>query len=297
MPEGRRSTWAAVAVAVRPRQWTKNVFVLAALVFAQKLAEPVATGRALLAFAIFCLLSSVVYLVNDMADRDADRRHPVKRRRPIAAGELSIGAASALAVALGVGALALALPLGRGFTAVASLYLLLQLAYSHGLKRVVILDVMVVAAGFLVRAWAGAVAIDVAMSHWLILCTALVALFLGFVKRRQEIVALGENSATRPILREYSLPFLDQMIGVVTAGTVLAYALYAFSPEVAEKLGTRHLGLTLPFVLFGIFRYLYLVHRRGEGENPTALVMSDPPLVVNVLLWAAAVLFVLHVWT
>jgi len=286
----------ALLVAARPKQWVKNVFVLAPLVFAERLGDAAAMGRAALAFAAFCALSSAVYLVNDIADREADRLHPLKRRRPIATGELPVGVAAAAAVLLALAALGTAGALGAAFLGVAAGYFVLQLLYSFALKRIVILDVMVVAAGFILRAWAGAVAIGVAMSHWLVLCTALLALFLGFVKRRQEIVSLGGSSATRPILREYSLPFLDQMISVVTASTVLAYALYAFSPEVAKKLGTGYLGFTLPFVLFGIFRYLYLIHQRGEGENPASLVFADAPLLWNVVLWAVSVTLVLYVW-
>ncbi len=282
--------------AMRPRHWIKNVFVLAALVFAERLADPGAVGRALLGFVCFCALSSTIYLTNDIADRDADRLHPVKRRRPIAAGDVSVGLAAACAVVLGAAGLGGAFALGPGFGAVACAYLLMNLAYSLALKGVVILDVMIVAAGFLLRAWGGAVVISVQMSEWLILCTGLLALFLGFVKRRQEIASLGGATEQRPILQEYSLPFLDQMIAVVTASTVLAYSLYAFSPEVAGKLGTQHLGITIPFVLFGIFRYLYLVHQRGEGENPTILVVTDRPLLANVALWVAAVLVALYVW-
>jgi len=293
---GPRGPGAAAVAALRPRQWTKNAFVLAALVFAQKASDPAAASRAALAFAVFCLVSSAAYLVNDVADREVDRLHPIKRRRPVAAGELTPGAAIAFSLTLGAVGLALAWSLGIAFLSVVALYLLLNAAYSLGLKGVVILDVMLVAAGFLLRAWGGAVAVGVEMSHWLILCTGLIALFLGFVKRRQEIVASEGSFAQRPILREYSLPFLDQMIGVVTGSTLLAYSLYAFSPEVAEKLGTRHLGLTIPFVLFGIFRYLYLVHQQGEGENPAALILSDRPLLANVLLWGGAVLLVLYVW-
>lgn len=291
-----RPKLSAAIVALRPRQWVKNVFVLAALVFAGRLGDPVAVARALGAFAVFCALSSAVYLVNDLRDRDADRRHPVKRLRPIAAGEISPGTASAASVVLASAALLAGFALQTGLGAVAAAYFLLNLAYSFGLKRVVILDVMMVASGFLLRAWAGAAVLGVAISHWLVLCTGLLALFLGFVKRRQEIAALGGDDATRAILREYSLPFLDQMIAIVTGSTVVAYALYAFSPEVAEKLGTQHLGLTIPFVLFGIFRYLYLVHRRGEGENPTALLLSDLPLIADVLLWGAAVVVALYLW-
>lgn len=286
----------ALLAAMRPKHWAKNVFVLAPLVFAGKLFEPAATATTLAAFAAFCALSSAVYLLNDVLDREADRLHPLKRLRPIASGAVAVPLAATASLVLAAGALLGAWAIGPRFAAVAGGYLAMNVAYSLALKRIVIVDVMIVAAGFLLRAWGGAVAIGVAISQWLILCTGLVALFLGFVKRRQEIAALGGSSAQRPILREYSLPFLDQMISIVTASTVLAYALYAFSDEVALKLGTRHLGLTIPFVLFGIFRYLYLVHVKGEGENPTSLVLADPPFGVNVALWGAAVVVALYVW-
>ncbi len=281
---------------MRPRQWAKNIFVFAALVFAGRLADGAAVLRVCGAFAVFCVLSSAVYLINDVRDREADRRHPVKRRRPIAAGEISPGTASAASVVLAVAALFSAFWLSAGLGAVSCAYFILNLAYSFGLKRIVILDVMMVATGFLMRAFAGALVINVAISRWLVLCTGLLALFLGFVKRRQEIAGLDGREATRPILREYSLPFLDQMIAVVTGATVVAYSLYAFSPEVAARLGTEHMGLTIPFVLFGIFRYLYLVHQRGVGENPTVVVLADLPLILDVALWAAAVVVALYVW-
>jgi 4-hydroxybenzoate polyprenyltransferase len=285
----------ALLRSMRPRQWVKNVFVFAALVFGQRITDPSSVARSGAAFVIFCLLSSAVYLINDIADRSFDRRHPVKRRRPIASGELPLPVAGIAAALLALGALAWALFLGPEFAGVALLYLVLNLAYSLGLKNVVILDVILISIGFLIRAWAGAVAIGVGMSHWLVLCTGMLSLFLGFVKRRQEIETLGSVAEQRPILREYSVPFLDQMIGIVTASTVLAYALYALSDEVAQKLDTQWMGLTLPFVLYGIFRYLYLAYRRGFGENPSALVVSDAPLVVTILLWAATVLVALYV--
>jgi 4-hydroxybenzoate polyprenyltransferase len=282
---------------LRPRQWVKNVFVLAPLVFAQELSNPTAVGSAFLGFALFCLLSSSVYVLNDLVDAESDRQHPDKRHRPIASGELARGPAAVLAVALALAGLAGARFLGPGFAAVATGYLLLNLAYSFFLKRVVIVDVMSVAAGFILRAWAGALVLDVALSRWLVLCTGLLALFLGFVKRRQELVARDlDGGQGREILREYSADFLDQMISVVTASTVVAYCLYAFDPDVARKLGTEHLGLTVPFVLFGIFRYLYLVHRRGQGENPTMLLLGDRPLLINLGLWAGAVVVALYVW-
>lgn len=286
----------AFVAALRPRQWAKNVFVLAPLVFAGKLFEPHATLSAVAAMLAFCALSSSVYLLNDVRDREADRLHPTKKNRPIAAGEIAPSTALAAAAVLGAVSLAASFALSRSFGAVALAYAVSNLAYSLGLKRVVILDVMIVASGFLLRAWGGALVLPVAISHWLILCTGLLALFLGFVKRRQEISSLDGGAATRPILREYSLPFLDQMISIVTGATVVAYALYAFSPEVAEKLGTQHLGLTIPFVLFGIFRYLYLVHQKGEGENPTALFLGDGPLLLDIALWGAAVVVALYLW-
>lgn len=279
---------------MRPSQWVKNVFVLAALVFGHQLNQRDAVVRVLIAFAVYCALSSAVYLINDILDREADRRHPSKRDRPIASGALPVwlaGVASLTLASLGLGT---AWFLGSSFAAVACTYLLMNLAYSLALKRLVIVDVMLVAAGFLLRAWAGALAAEVSMSHWLILCTGLVALFLGFVKRRQELVSAGDSSGTRSSLRDYSLPFLDQMIAVVTSTTVLTYALYAFSSEVATKLGTRYLGLTLPFVLYGIFRYLYLVYQQGQGESPSELVLSDRPFLINVLLWGGAVVVALY---
>ena len=283
-------------LALRPRQWVKNVFVLAALVFSERLGDPAAILRVGAAFAVFCVLSSAVYLINDLRDRDADRLHPTKRLRPIAAGALSASTASTWAVLLAVGALLCAFGLNARFGNVAAAYLVLNLAYSFGMKRIVILDVMMVATGFLLRALAGAVVIDVAISRWLVMCTGLLALFLGFAKRRQEVVSMEGIAGTRQILKEYSLPFLDQVIAIVTGATVVAYSLYAFSPEVAQKLGTEHLGLTIPFVLFGIFRYLYLVHRKGAGENPTVVILGDIPLIIDVLLWGAVVTVVLYVW-
>ncbi len=290
-----QGTTAAALVSMRPQHWIKNVFVLAPLVFSLRLTDPDALLPALAAFALFCLASSAVYLTNDLADREADRMHPRKRNRPVASGELPPRSAGALAAVLAAGAMAAAWwYLGTGFAGILGGYLALNLVYSLGIKNVVILDVMLVASGFLLRAWGGAVAISVGMSNWLILCTGLIALFLGFVKRRQELAGLAAGeTAQRPILAEYSVAFLDQMIAVVTASTVLSYAFYAFSPEVAEKLGTPYMGLTLLFVLYGIFRYLYLVLRKGEGENPVALVVRDGPLRTSILLWGAAVLILL----
>ncbi len=281
--------------AMRLHHWTKNVFVLAPLVFAHRVDDTDSVVRVLATFVLFGLLASAVYLINDIADREADRRHPDKCKRPIASGRLPLGVAGGAAALLVVASLGGAVALGGRLVIVLAAYLVINLGYSFGLKRVVVLDVMLLSSGFLLRAWAGAVVIDVVMSHWLVLCTGLISLFLGFVKRRQELVALDPaGSDQRPILKEYSIPFLDQMVSTVTAGTVVAYALYAFSPEVAAKLGTEWMGMTIPFVVYGIFRYLYLVYQCGHGENPTALILRDVSLLINLALWAAACLFALY---
>jgi 4-hydroxybenzoate polyprenyltransferase len=290
---------AALVAALRPHQWTKNVFLFAALIFSGHLTDPAYLWRALAAFGLFCGLSGAVYLINDLADLEKDRAHPEKRHRPLASGRLSPTVAVVAALLLGGGGLLLSLRLGNLFALGSLLYLLANLAYSLALKRVVILDVMLVASGYTLRAVAGGWALEgaghVRISHWLVLCTSLLALFLGFCKRRQELVSLADSAAEhRLVLSEYSVPFLDQMISVVTASTLVAYTLYTFDPETILHVGTEYLGLTIPFVLYGIFRYFYLVHQRGEGGNPSRLVMRDVPLLVNLLLYGAAVLVILY---
>ena len=290
-----RSTAANLIVSVRPGEWTKNLFVFAGLLFGQRLTDPVAVKRAGLAFLIFCTLAGVVYLVNDVADRDRDRQHPRKRNRPIASGALSVPTAlgaAALLTACGLGA---AWWLGRDFFAVAAGYLLLLVLYSGPLKHIVIIDVLTIAIGFVLRVAAGAVAIGVPISQWLLICTILLALFLGLSKRRHEIVLLADGAiGHRRILEEYSPYLLDQMIGVVTASTLMAYILYATSHETAEKFGTSLLGLTIPFPLYGIFRYLYLVHRKEGGGSPAELLLNDRPLLACVALWAVGVAVIIY---
>jgi 4-hydroxybenzoate polyprenyltransferase len=280
----------------RPQQWFKNVFVFAALVFAQRLRDAGSVGRATLGFVIFCALSSAVYLVNDIRDREQDRQHPEKSRRPIASGAVSPVLAGSVAASLIILALAAGALLGAGFSLVAAAYLTQALAYCFGLKRIVILDVMIVAAGYTLRAVAGAEAIDVAISNWLLICTSLLALFLGFCKRRQELTSLVDRGVShRAVLARYSEQFLDQMIAVVTASTLISYLLYSFSGEIAQKLHTDKLALTTPFVLYGIFRYFYLVHLEGGGGHPARDLLGDRPLVVNFLLYAATVVIILYV--
>lgn len=281
---------------LRPRQWAKNAVIFAALLFSKTLTEPTHLMRSLAAFALFCAVSSAVYILNDILDLENDRRHPTKSKRPIAAGEISIASAAATGILLAGAALVLSWRLSPPFAMLASIYLISNLLYSLWLKRVVIVDVMVISSGFVIRAVAGGLVIGVEVSAWLILCTVLLSLFLGFTKRRQELAQLeGEAASHRAILREYSVAFLDQMISIVTAATVVAYFLYTLAPETRAKLGTPYLPLTIPFVLYGIFRYLYLVHQRNMGENPTGALYADRPLLINVILWAASAAIILYV--
>jgi 4-hydroxybenzoate polyprenyltransferase len=287
---------AALVASLRPRQWTKNFLVFAGLIFSQNVHQPALVGRVSLAFLLFCLLSGSTYLVNDVIDAERDRSHPQKRQRPVASGRLAPG----LALGAGIGLLLLAcagaflLSVRLGWVALA--YAGLLTTYSVGLKHVVIVDALMIAAGFVLRALAGVVVIDAEFSHWLLLCTILLALFLTFGKRRHELLALEGGAAEhRPILSEYSPQLLDQMIAVVTASTLMAYALYTVAPETQAKLGTTQLPFTIPFVLYGIFRYLYLLYRHDLGGNPSEHLLTDRALLVDVALWVGTVLTLLYV--
>jgi 4-hydroxybenzoate polyprenyltransferase len=289
----------AIVRALRPAQWTKNGLVFAAFIFAlgdrsQQL--PLQLGWLVLAAAVcFCLISSAIYLVNDINDREADRLHPTKKMRPIAAGELSVGTAWATAAGLAVASLGVSWWIAPALTAVLGGYGVMQLLYTFGLKKVALLDVFVIAAGFVLRALAGAVAIDVPISPWLLLCTLLLALFLGLCKRRHEKVVLADVAAgTRASMREYDARLLDQLIAMVGAATIVSYALYTLWPDTVEKFGTTKLGFTIPFVLFGLFRYLDLVYRHEKGGRPEKILLTDMPILVNLLLYGLTVLFI--VW-
>lgn len=290
-----RSPLASLVVSLRPGQWTKNLVVFAGLLFGKQLFEPRAVAVSIAAFGIFCALSGVIYLLNDVADREADRRHPLKSRRPIASGQLSPRAALTAAAVIGVGGLACAWLLGLAFAVVAFAYVALQAAYSSRLKHIVIIDVLTIAIGFVLRAVSGAVAIHVAISHWLLICTVLLALFLALSKRRHELTLLAEGASDhRRILGEYSPYLLDQMIGVVTASTLIAYIFYTISPDTVQNFDTEYLALTIPFPLYGIFRYLYLVHQKEGGGSPAEMLLTDRPLLVCVALWAAAVVLIVY---
>ena len=285
---------AGLVASMRPEQWTKNLIVFAALIFGLRLFDPAAVGRSLAAFLIFCALSGVVYLLNDVFDQEADRQHPLKSQRPIASGELSPSTALASAAIIGFLALAAAAWLQPEFALVAAGYVALFAVYSRVLKHMVILDVLTIAMGFVMRAAAGAVVIAVPISHWLLVCTILGALFLGLSKRRHELVVLADAApGHRRILGEYSPYLLDQMISVVTASTLVAYMIYCMSPETIAKFGSDKLVLTTPFPIYGIFRYLYLVHQRGAG-SPSEVLLTDRPLVICIALWGLAVIAIIY---
>jgi len=270
---------------MRPKQWTKNAFVFAALVFDGKLLHPFLFAKVTAAFILFCLLSSTVYLINDLVDIERDRAHPEKRRRPLPSGKLSPRLAMVAAVAIPVVSLPTSFLLGMRFGLIAVTYLGLMVSYSFILKQVVIVDVLTIAGGFVLRVAAGTVIFHVErFSPWLYVCTALLALFLGLSKRRQEMVLLHTNADEhRATLQDYNLKFLDEMIALVTSTTVMAYSLYTF---LAPNLPKNHaMMLTIPFVLYGLFRYLYLIHVQGEVSPPDELLLKDRPLFMTVVLW------------
>ena len=287
---GSRQCGSSMVVACRPMQWIKNGIVLAPLIFSLNLFDWVALGRSCVMFVVFCFMSSGVYLLNDIKDCKQDRLHPDKRHRPIAAGQISMSSATAVMVFLWFIGLAGAIALGFQAFLILLAYGLINVLYSYLLKHQVVLDVFALSSGFVLRVAGGAIAINVAMSHWLLLCTLLLALFLGFVKRRQELVLLGEQASQhRKVLSEYDIGFLDMMIAVVTACTVMSYALYTVSEATVQRFNTQGLLLTLPFVIFGIFRCLYLVYHQQKGGDPTQALLTDSQMVINLACWLLVV--------
>jgi 4-hydroxybenzoate polyprenyltransferase len=279
---------------MRPKQWTKNIFVWAALLFDHKLFLATPFLRTLIMFVLFCAISSAVYIVNDLVDIQKDRQHPSKRSRPLASGALNPRLALVAAIGIVVLSLPAALWLGPAAAMILYGYLLLMIAYSFWLKNIVIVDVLTIAAGFVLRVAAGVVVIEAErFSPWLYVCMVLLALFLGIGKRRQEIVLMQEGSRdTRSILQEYNVKFLDEMLALVSSTTVMAYSLYTFS---APNVPPNHsLMLTIPFVLYGLFRYLYLIHVRGETDPPDVVALKDRALLLDVILWALVVVVVFY---
>jgi len=280
---------------MRPRQWTKNFFVFAGIVFSQRVLDPAAIKNTLAAFCLFCLLSGSVYIMNDVADAEKDREHPTKRNRPVADGRLPKSVGLIAAAVIAAVSVALCFTITPSFALIAIAYLALNLLYSLALKHVVILDVLLVAIFFVLRAAAGAAAISVEISPWLLICTILLALFIALSKRRHELVLLDENaSAHRASLLEYTPYLLDQMIAVATASTLMAYCLYTVDDRTIREFGTTHLMYTIPCVIFGIFRYLYLIHQKSEGGHPDRIILSDRPFLVNLLLWTGIVAVVIY---
>lgn len=292
LPE--RGPLRAALKTARPHEWVKNVLVFAGILFSGQLNDPWAIGQALVTFAAFCAISSAGYFINDLNDVELDRQHPKKRFRPIAAGQLPVNAAWVIAVILAAGAIAVSFAVVNwkvGGMIVG--YGVIQVAYSFGLKQVVIIDVMTLATLFILRVMAGAEAVDAHASEWLILCTGMLACFLGFTKRRQEAVSeLHEGTSSRPVLEHYSLPFLDQMVAMVTTGTVISYAIYTvYSPNVGSKM-----MLTLPPVVYGIFRYLYLIYDRSDDRSTAAIVAEDRGVIIAAGVFAVTAFLVLYVF-
>ena len=282
---------------LRPAQWSKNVFVLAPAAFAGGLTDPGTVVAASLAFVAFCAAASSVYLFNDLRDRERDRRHPKKRLRPVASGALGVAPASWAAAILSFVAVGLAWNLNGQTTLLVGAYLLVNLLYTLWLKEIVIVDVMVLSSGYVIRVLAGAAAIGVTVSEWLLLCTVFLALFLGFSKRRHELVLLPDDAREqRAVLNHYSQAFLDQMMNVVTASTLLSYALYTTADETVARFGAYSLIWTVPFVLFGIFRYLYLIHQADNPKqrNPTELLLFDVPFLANMGLYGLTVVLIVY---
>ncbi|HET6402591.1 MAG TPA: decaprenyl-phosphate phosphoribosyltransferase [Candidatus Kapabacteria bacterium] len=290
----------AIVRLARPKQWTKNIFVFAALVFSKQLLRPDSVLISLRAFFAFSFTASFIYVLNDIADRDRDRLHPRKRLRPIASGEISLGAAYIIATVLLVLVAIFSIGLDWRFVACLVFYILMNLAYSFYLKDVVLIDVFVIAIGFMLRVIGGALVLNVARSSWLILTTMFLSLFLGIAKRRGELVALGavnsDNASfhTRKVLEHYSIEFAEQMTTICAAGFVFSYALYTVSERTVTMFGTENLIFTTPFVLYGVFRYLYLLHKKQLGESPTDIVLSDVPMLINFVVYAAAMLAIIY---
>lgn len=280
---------------MRPKQWTKNVFVFAGLVFDGQLLQVGPFIQTLIGFILLCFASSTVYIINDIADIEQDKQHPKKRQRPLASGRLSIRVAGIATAVLGVATLALSFFLNRWFGALVLTYILINLLYSFRLKHVPIIDVFIVASGFVLRVGAGVMLITVErFSPWLYVCTTLLALFLGFGKRRAELSLLADKANThRKVLDGYTISFLDQLIIIVSATTIMAYSLYTFTAE--NLLGNQLMMLTIPFVVYGIFRYLYLIHVEDAGGAPDEVLLTDIPFFTTIIGWGLLVMLILYI--
>jgi 4-hydroxybenzoate polyprenyltransferase len=285
----------ALLISMRPKQWTKNLIIFAGLVFSQNIFHPDYLVTSMVAFAAFCLNASAIYLINDIKDLEADKLHPIKKSRPLASGRISMLKAATTAVLLSILSLGLAFQLNRDFGFLVLTYWGLMILYSFKLKQVVVVDILVISGGFIIRAVSGAVVLDVVISRWLLACAIFLSLFLILAKRRVEIIELGSNAGDhRGTLQEYGERFLDQMIAAVTACTIISYVLYTVDPGTVEKFNTTGLIWTVPFVIYGIFRYLYLVYQRNLGGRPEMILVTDKPLLLSVFLWIVASIFIVY---
>jgi len=282
---------------LRPKQWLKNAIVFAPLIFAKELFHLPSVLTSLRAFLVFCLTASAVYIINDIADAESDRAHPEKKNRPIASGAISRGSALALLGGLAAAAVLLCAGMNLRFALVAASYFLLNVAYSFRLKEVILIDVFVIAAGFMLRVLGGAYAINVEVSSWIVLCSMFISLFLGFAKRRGELVnvAGAGSGAPRRVLLQYRVEFLDQMLTIAAAGAVISYALYTVAPRTLAMFGTENLIYTTIFVIYGVLRYLYLIHSAQQGENPTNALTADVPILVTGFLWVGACVYLIYI--
>jgi 4-hydroxybenzoate polyprenyltransferase len=281
--------------AMRPSQWTKNLLIFAALFFSNNLSNDSAILTSAKAFIIFCLAASSIYLINDIIDIKEDRNHPLKKNRPIASGRLNPSVSGGIAAGCLLFSVIYAFMIRRNFGYTILIYIVLQMAYFLFLKRKVIFDVLSVSFGFVIRAVAGAEAIAVVISPWLFICTFLLALFIILGKRRAELTTYREAAQHRKILEEYSPRFLDQMISIATASTLVAYSIYTLSERTIKEFGTTNLVYTIPFVIYGIFRYLYLIYKKAKGDYPETILLTDIPLLIDVVLYSLAVMVILYI--
>ena len=279
---------------MRPHQWVKNAFVLTGLLFGHAWHNPTLVTQAIIAFIAFCLISSTIYILNDIVDIEQDRHHPLKRKRPLPAGKLKVSTAAIFALTLGITALTLASFASSTVVIILLIYAVMNIAYSLKLKHVVILDVFIIATGFMLRILAGTLGLGIPPSQWLLLCGLMVTLFLGFSKRRAEIIALSDDkSSHRKVLQEYSPVLLDKMIVVTAAGLIMSYSLYTMNPETIRIHGTANLIYTVPFVIYGVFRYIYLLHHQSRGTDTAHDLVRDPHMLIVLLGWLATTIFLI----
>jgi 4-hydroxybenzoate polyprenyltransferase len=283
---------------MRVNQWVKNTFIFAPLIFSLRFFQVDYIKKSLLAFFLFSLVTGAIYIFNDCFDKKKDRLHPDKRKRPIASGELKIPTALVGAFIMLAAALAAIFKFNLDFFIIAVVYIVMNILYSYFLKNIVILDVMVIAVGFVLRVKIGGDIDNIELSVWILIITFLLAIFLGLIKRRQELVKMSNtegnsDQGTRQTLKKYNLSLLDQLISITTATTLISYIIYVANPNVLEKFNTKYLYLTVPFVVFGVFRYLYLTYSEGKGENPAEIFFSDLPFTINIFLWLAVFLAVI----